>query len=371
MTKIILPQGDYIRQLLIKSNVTNSNINSLLREKGVFLGYKNKNNSIPLLMKSIISPNDFNELYNAQKTKEETPKYRTYTIKCKKDFDITEIIPEDIDLNTLIKENHTYKPNFKVIGSPTMYFEDEYTGIFEYEIEREDLLSDWSSNKTTHKGAVHIKKSCNNNIQISVQQNSTSRETIEVNNIITSILKEQLKNKLVIDSNDDIIEIKFNHFDNSNRIKFFYSFIKTKSVYLDFISITDIDLFLDEAISSHEDIKQFVDEIDNLKLKGKGLQNHILLKETKYYPKLIFGAIKHSYKLTYKGIEGRVVLNLSFPDFIKSKDELSEFQISIDIKLNRINRNQKTENKIREELLEIFELKKVESYEKLMNQKIR
>lgn len=36
MNQEILPQGDRIRQLLTKSNITNANINNLLREKGVF-----------------------------------------------------------------------------------------------------------------------------------------------------------------------------------------------------------------------------------------------------------------------------------------------------------------------------------------------
>ncbi|TWP28832.1 hypothetical protein ETU08_08285 [Apibacter muscae] len=365
MKKELLPQGDYIRQLLIKSNVSNSNINQMLREKGVFLGHNEKNNSVPLLMKSIISPRDYEILYNTQKTKEETIKYRTSSIKCSSDFDFTDLLEGNIDLHNLIIERHTYKPNYKIIGNPSFYFENENTAIFEYNIERENILSDWTNNKTYHSGAITLNKISDVDIQISVQQNSTSKETLEVNNILMNILKEKMQQKSIITSNEDIITVKFNHFNNTSRVKFFYSFLSDFNIYLEFKSITDIDLYLDESIVSHEDVKIFLDEIDNLKLNGKGLQNHLLLRDEKYFPKLIFGSIKLKYKINYKSIEGGAIIDLGFPDYVKNKDENSEFQFSIDLILNKQDRQSSIENKIRKKLLDLFEIKKVESYERL------
>ncbi|WP_299183168.1 hypothetical protein [uncultured Chryseobacterium sp.] len=170
--------------------------------------------------------------------------------------------------------------------------------------------------------------------------------------------------KSIIKSNEDIISVRFNHFDNSSRIKFFYSFTNNFTIYLEFKSITDIDLYLDEDVDSHEDVKIFLDEIDNLKLSGKGLQNHVLLCKEEYFPKLIFGAIKLRYKLSFKGIEGSALVNLGFPDYVKSKDENTDFQISIELILSREDKNQTTENNIRKVLLEFFEKKKIESYNK-------
>ncbi|MGS0748794.1 GapS4b family protein [Halpernia sp. GG3] len=327
-----------------------------------FLGHNQKNNSVPLIMKSIISPKDFLELYETQKTREETNKYRTSSINCKTDFDFPDIFSNALDLNSLIREKHTYKPNFSVIGNPNFYFEDEFTAVYEYQIERENLLSDWTNNKTYHKGAVTLKKISDTDIQISVQQDSTSKETFEVNKLIMVALKEKLFEKSIIKSYDDIISVRYNHFNNTSRIKFFYSFTSNFTIYLDFKSITDIDLYLDENVESHKDVKIFLDEIDNLKLSGKGLQNHVLIYKEDYYPKLIFGAVKYKYKLNYNGIEGNAVINLGFPDFVKSKDENADFQISIDLILNRQDKIPSIENKIRKKLLEFFEKKKIESY---------
>lgn len=49
---------------------------------------------------------------------------------------------------------------------------------------------------------------------------------------------------------------------------------------------------------------------------------------------------------------------------MKFKDKDSDFQISIDLMLNKQDKNFKTENTIRKKLLELFEIKKIESHEK-------
>lgn len=364
MNKEFLPQGDNIRQLLVKSNISKSNINVLLREKGVFLGHSDKNNSVPLLMKSIISPSDFGTLYSTQKTKEDTIKYRTASIFCSKEFNLEDIFSQQIELNKLIIEKHTYKPNYKVLRNSNFYFQDKDTAILEYKIERENLLNNWSNNKTYHIGSVVIKKLSNKNIQLTIQQNSTAKETLEVNSLVLSEIKEVLNNNSIVQTKDDFVSIKFDDFSNTNRIKFFNSFATDFNIYLDFKSVTDIDLFLDPDIKSHDDIKNFLKEIDNLKLNGKGLQNHILITNDIYYPKLIFGSIKHRFKINYQGIEGFASLNFSFPEYLKKRREKSELQISIDLSLSKEYRGYKKENEIRKKLFELIEKKKIESFEK-------
>lgn len=357
-----LPQGDQIRQLLTKSNITTANINTLLKEKGVFLGHSEKNNSVPLLTKSIISPNDFEELYSTQKTKEDSEKYQTASIKCIKDFDLSEVFEEKIDLNKELNKRHTYLPNFNVIGNPNFYFEKDNVARIDYKLERENLLNDWTNNKTIHSGSVIIKKTAESGIQLIVEQNSTSKETTEINKILIEKTKEFLNKNHYIDKNEDFITIKFNDFDNSSRIKFFYSFNAKFSEYLEFHSITDIELYLDDEVESHEDVKDFLDEIEKLRLNGKGLQKHMLLYNEIYYPKLIFSSINVKYKLKYNLVPGFVFLNFSFPEYSKKRIETSELQVSVYIYLHKDHKNVKTEKTIRKLIIEQLETKKIESF---------
>lgn len=357
-----LPQGDQIRQLLIKSNISSANINTLLKDKGVFLGHNEKNNSVPLLTKSIISPNDFEELYATQKTKEDSSKYKTASIKCGKDFNLSDVFEEPIDLNAEVAKRQTYQPNFSVVGNPNFYFDKNDTAYFEYKLERENLLNDWTNNKTIHTGSVVVKKTSEKDIQVLIQQNSTSKETAEINKILVEKAKELLNKFNVIKEDDDFITIKFNDFDNTSRIKFFYSFNAKFTEFLEFHSVTDIDLYLDDNVESHEDVKDFLEEIDNLKLNGKGLQKHMLLYNEDYYPKLIFSAVNLKYKLKYDSIPGFVIINLSFPDYSKRKNEFSELQVTMDILLHKDYKSSKNENNVRKKLLDFVEKKKIESF---------
>lgn len=361
MNNKILPQGDRIRQLLTKSNITNSNINNLLKEKGVFLGNNEKNNSIPNLMKTIVSPNEFRELYETQKTKEDSFKFRTATIKCNKKLELTEVFAEDINLQKKIDEAFEYQPNFKLDISLNPYFNDGKV-IYEYKIERDNLLQDWTNNKSYHKGAVIVSKSDSGNLELTVEQNSTSKETHIINELLTKEIRNILETKKLIAQDDDFIRIKFKDFDNESRIQFLYSFARDFCVYLDFTSITDINLLLDEKEESHKDVKLFLDEIDSLKLNGKVLQNHILLKNNTYHPKLIFAAISLKYKFNIDGVKGICVIDISFPDYISKKDENSELQISIRFNINRENRKMATETQLRKKLYKFIERNKIESY---------
>lgn len=364
MEKDFLPQGDYIRQLLVKSNISTSNINSLLKEKGVFLGNNEKNNSVPLLMKTIVSPEDFNNLYETQKSKEDTTKFRTATIKCNNDFDLTNIFTSDFDINKKIIEEHTYKTNFKVNNNPTFYFEDKESAVYEYQIERENLLEDWTRNKTIHKGAVIIRKTKEGDIQLTVEQNSTSKETAIVNEIVIKEVRNMLEKNTLIKPNEDFIRVKFNDFENSSRIQFLYSFTTKFCIYLEFKAITDIDLYLDETVESHQDVKLFLDEIDSLKLNGKELQNHVLLKDKKYHNKLIFSSISLKYDFDVRGAKGTCNIILSFPDFIQKKTQNSDLQVTIFFSLSKDSKKITTENKLRKEIFSYIEKSKNINYPK-------
>jgi hypothetical protein len=363
MKKDILPQGDRIRQFLTNGSITSANLNSMLREKGVFLGHSEKNSSVPLLMKTLISPTEFDELWEVQKIKDETVKYRTATIKCTTDLDLKDVFSENINLNKLINDLHQYDPGFSLVGTPHFYFEED-EAIFSYQIKKQNLLENWNESESLHNGAIYISKSKEGDIELSVKQDSTSKETILVNSILSGEVKKILKEKKVIKPEDDFIRIKFNGFTNENRIQFLYAFTANFCIYLDYVSITDIDLYLDENEKAHADVKDFLDEIDSLKLNGKELQNHILLKNNLYHSKLIFASVSLKYNFDIDGVKGTCIIDISFPDYITKKDVNAELQISYNFKINREHKKKATELQLRKKVYKFVEKIKSSSYEK-------
>jgi len=140
-------------------------------------------------MKTIISPNEFNDLWQTQKIKEETIKYRVATIKCVKDVELKDIFSTSINLEQKIIDAHTYQPNFTLVGTPHFYFKED-EAIFEYKIRRTNSLEDWSNSETEHKGAINITKSKDGLIELSIKQDSTSKETVLVNNLLNIEIKK-------------------------------------------------------------------------------------------------------------------------------------------------------------------------------------
>lgn len=145
-------------------------------------------------MKTIVSPEEFIELYQTQKSKEDTIKFRTATIKCNKEIDLSEIFSENMNLNQKIIDAHKYQPTFKLIGSPNPYFENDKV-IFEYKLEKDNVLEDWTNNKTYHTGEIIITKSSDGNLELSIEQNSTSKETLFTNDLFIREVKNTFKPK--------------------------------------------------------------------------------------------------------------------------------------------------------------------------------
>ncbi|WP_035669367.1 hypothetical protein [Flavobacterium sp. 83] len=357
----ILPYGDRLRQLLVKSNITNSNLNLFLREKGVFLGNNEKNDSVPLIMKTIITPSEFEELYDTQKKREDNIKINSAVLKCSKDFNLPDILRTGFDINELIEKSSDYKQNFTIKGTPKFYFEDEI-GILDYEIERINLLDDWTSNTTSHKGTIFVKKLNNGNIELKVEQNSTSKETKFINDLINKEIKNIFTKDEIISPKDDYIKIRFNDFTNPNRLQFLYSFTTKICIYLEFISVSDIDIYLDENEKTPEDLKKFLDELESLKLNGKKLQNHSLVTDNKYHNKVIFASISLKYKFNIDGVKGDCIVKINFPEYISKKDETSEVQYVINFTISKECRGIATDNELRKKVVSYIDTHKLKSY---------
>jgi hypothetical protein len=302
-------------------------------------------------MKSIISPTDFDTLYEVQKGKEESIKQRTATIACKNDFTLSEVLTQTFNINDSIANNHTYKPSYKVIGAPTFYFEGKDTAILKYRIERENILNDWTNNRTYHEGSIMVRKSVDGKVNLTVQQSSTSKETLEVNKVIVSTVKSILHNSSLISEQEDFNSIRFNDFNNASRIEFLYGFAKEYGTYTSFKSLTDLNLYLDPSVESHKDIEEFLAEIENLRLKGKKLQKHVFINSKKYHEKLLFASVNFKFDVVYNGSKGTMNLSASFPSYIRKKQESAELQTQIDFSFKRAKNRQQIESQLRKKII--------------------
>ena len=361
----ILPYGEKLRVLLAHSELSSSNHKSILNSKGVFLSEYEKNETVPTLMTLLLDPIEYTELVEMQSQKEDKVKYRTLQLPWKGGSDLLKVIPEDLNLNNLIKENTGYKPTFKVVGSPTFKrVEGDKNEIkLDYIIERENNTKGWDERKTRHDGSITLTTNESGMIQLVTKKTHTSKETYDVGEYVLSNLKSYFKKNQYIDKEADYERILFSHFINENRIKFFFGFTGELNKSISFEKLTNITIGPDSDIPPHNDLKEFLKDIENLKIKGKALQTHMLISEQKYHNELIFSSMTARYKFIYAEGTGYFDIEFVFNDYENLKGLNSEFQFHIQkIVLDKGYKQSSDKKKISKLINSAIEVKKLELY---------
>lgn len=365
-SKDFLPIGESLRAMISQSFLTAGQLKVLLNDKGIFIDENDKNKSVPLLMTTILSPNEFKELIDSQIKKEEKFKVNTLTIPCNTNKKLLEVIPSTFSLNKVIDENHIYKPNYKVKGNPQFTYVNGNPNQIQlaYEIERENKTKDWASSKTTHKALITLEKK-ETGIELVLTKSYTSKETNEINEFVLKNLKNHFKTNNIIKEEEDFVRILFKDFTNVNRVQFFYSFTSPAlSRNLEFEEITDLNAQIDDSASAPKEIKDFVTGINNLRINGKELQEHVFITNNTYHEKIIFSSISLKYKFDFGGIKGNCIVEFSFPSYLTKQKTNAEFQFDVLINPDKSVREFADINKLTKDISKIFEDFKLEQFEK-------
>lgn len=99
-----IPTGDYLRQFIGNTMIKPADIKCILKKRGIFSSSNDKKILGPILVKSGISPVEFEVLKESIQTKEENPKIQSRKLKWKSDDSLLEAIPHDFDFSNLIDD---------------------------------------------------------------------------------------------------------------------------------------------------------------------------------------------------------------------------------------------------------------------------
>ena len=362
-----LPYGDSLRVMVSHSELSVSNHKSLLNNKGVFLGTYDKNTTVPILMKLILDPSEFQELVEMQSSKEDNEKYRTLKLPWKSDVDLLKAIPENFNINNLIKEESTYKPTYKVIGSPQFKKVDDNPNKIELEfvVERENNTKGWDERKTRHNGSLTLEKTETGDVQLILTKTHTAKETNELGESVLRNLKSHFRNKEYIFKEDDFERILFNHFINEGRIQFLFGFTDSFHGGIDFIRLTDLTVGPDPKEKPPKQIEEILDGINKLRIQGQELQQHKLISKKEYHDKIVFSSLTIRYRFKFAEAHGSCIVEFVFSDYEDQQNENAEFQFYIPtISLDKGYRQFANQKKIRKQLNEAIETQKLYLYEK-------
>jgi hypothetical protein len=310
----ILPFGDNLRPLIASSSVLSDfDLKSFLAEKGIFITSQNREKTVPLIVMSLLTPSEFENLREKQKDKEATIKRRNRELEWTsketllsslKNYHIpvTDLVPKR-SANYEIKSFGKLRP---VDGNP-----NHLTAT--YEIERTNRNKDWATQHSNHLGVIELRLT-DDRKTLKIAMEHTAEETHDVN----EKSMKSIRDFLIINnhvSNEKPKKITFGDFRNSNRVKFLLNLLNNDlddSGTFSFKQITNVEISIDTSHTLPERIKWMEDKVSNMKFKGKSLHETDLLKDPEYHDSLIISGIKATYTFDSAYSKGTCAFEFGF-----------------------------------------------------------
>lgn len=326
----LLPVGEKLKPLLNKSAISESDMKNLLKRRGVFLSGSDKKAIVPYLTMSLLSPKEFEELQELQKTKEDALKFRNKSVKSKSDCNLAELIETslvDVDEIEMLLNDCSFHTDadFKVIDSNKM--------VVDYEILRSDLNKDWASTESKFNGRVEIVKNVETQ-EINVISEYTSNETEEINGIILDKVLKTLKEKDEIEEKK-IFELTSDNLSNEERFEFLLSLTQdSPNSILKYKSVRNIEIGPDKTTNLQvaPSTVVFDNSVKNIIIngeKGETLQNIEYVTNKVYHKALILRAVQIEYKFNVVGASGTCIIEYGFPHFFRSYKKSKVFEVTI------------------------------------------
>lgn len=326
----LLPNGEILRTILVRPELTDHNLKSIIKSKGVFLSKYDKEDTVPVLMRTLLSPKEYDSIREMQKFKIERVKYRTTQIPWQGSNDLMSHFPEEMNLHDIIEEKYKYDPGFELKGVPSFVPVENRKDKVELKfiLEEHSNIASLYNRKKEFEGTLMVELKSDGNLHLHSTKTFTSKGTHELVDALANKLEKHFKSEGSVKKEDTYERIMFTHFYNENRFTFFMKFLDDIG-FLKFKKIVDLSVSPDPEEKIPEEAKAFLQDIENLNLKGKALRRHILLSQKKYRQSLLLLSITVQYEFSHSEGQGVCELEFAFPDFKLDEKESAEFQFFI------------------------------------------
>ncbi|ELA6645885.1 hypothetical protein RB979_001389 [Vibrio alginolyticus] len=362
MSDFFIPTGDYLRQFIGNSMIKGGDIRDILKKRGTFSSSNDKKVLGPLLVKTGISPEEFESLKESIQTKEENPKVQTRKLTWASEETLVDAIPHDFDFSGLIEDPFGIStvdndPCFSLAGDG----KDPNHLVADIIIKRTDKTKNFGDDTSYHNCSIELKLDDDNNIDLNITVKHSSKESLSVINKVSSRVHNHLKTNGYV-SKEPMKKILFGDFTNENRVDFLIELAKSREMYLYYQDIKKIYFAPDEHVKGvkPQEIEWFEKKVKDLMFKGEKLDSSIFLIKPELKKHLKLYSISSSHELNDSDHQGTCVLNLYF----QGMEANSELMMEVDGL--KIQQKLASENKsnIKLQVLKFLETKKLELYDK-------
>jgi hypothetical protein len=367
-----IPSGEMIRDLANQTYISESDIKTILRKRGIFTPNNQKERTVSILSCLLLSPSEFEILIDRQTIKEDNLKSAgSGKIQLNENFTNLTTFIHDEYIPGLIEQispkNAYLRDNYKIVGRPNVQtiVRDKEIEV-EVTIERNNYNKSWVNHKTQFKAIVSFKHAEN---QLTFQRFFTSNETKSVVNKCVSYFERKCKEKRVVNEQDHEHRVRFDDFDNHGRIVFFLKlFNSSEARALDFEgeNAASFEFCPDTNMPLPEELN-WMDNKEELIFRGKKVETTFFLNENKYYENLIVWRMQATFKfeLIGRGVSGKIKVDFNFHEYQKDKSHKAPLEVNLASALELDNNNLTSSQKeeVKKTLLTKFEALKSAIYQ--------
>ncbi len=332
----MLPFGDRLRQLLAQSKVQKNEIQTLLNRRGIYVNNKfGKEELIPILTTSLISPSEFEYIRRRHNAKEVAEKITTQTLIVDNTTSLTEAMQKvRVSVSEAVKKAN---PDNEIVSFSNFVHKNNGEIEAECHFKRPILTKDWASINQTQRLKITFsvpKKYDKKTDKINIFIGATSNDAKNIGKDVVKNITTELRKEGIIREDALLEKITANDFANEHRTNFLLSFLnltQEESKVLKFFGVTDLEFAISDEIIEKlpEDIASLKNKVEQSVFSGKNLEDIKYIKDKNYRNYFIFEVVTAKYIFTIDDIKGKVQIEFGFPDIKTKSLDKAEFEFKI------------------------------------------
>lgn len=358
-----IPYGEALRGFVNQKFITPPVLQSILKERGIFVLNADKDYMVPIVQTLLLSPTEFDKIRDAFARKEDNEKKISREISFSSNATLYQSDIMQMNVEDFLKRQ---LPTCKIKQAIRFVQTDNNPNHLtaKFTIIRNDINKCWYEQTNEFSGSVEI---INENGKGAIRITHTSPETKDLAEYIVKNQIRQYKDKGLLKEDVNPQKILFSTFTNTTRFVFFFRLttkIENNGIFT-FVDIKDISIKpQDECVLPAEIL--WMENIQRLIISGKSLNEKAFMKEEKFYCNLELWSIEATFEYDYKGQKGYVCICFGFPDY-NSKGGNAEFEVNIKSLVPEKSMSAKEKRDLKSKLLSVMDNQKLTVYSNFLN----
>ncbi|HID9484548.1 TPA: GapS4b family protein [Pseudomonas aeruginosa] len=357
--------GADLRVLLNSDHISYGEINATLKEKGIYVGENEKSITVPILSATLLTPDNFSRLIEASVDRESQPKVKGSSL---------ELVSDSLDWITPLKDSlfedlswlTSELGNISFVEAPEVIVDSSDSMRIPYKVTKSDYSKDWLQRELRFDGEITIRKK-DGTLLLDFSTSHSSKETEVINKKITSNISKILNSARIVTS-PEAHQIKFDSFNNEERIRFFKKLTAGFGKEISTGDVDNIEINIDSdgpPLPNDPQISWMKNSVKRMKIDGERLNDVFLISDEKYYKHYHIQKMDVEYSYLQGVNSGKCKICFLFSNTTRAEDDYKKSELTFScVRLSHDNKVNPDSKRLISKLIN-------ESLKKLIDQKFQ